>query len=310
MSVPTTATIIESCALLNLPPEILTSIFGVLAVHAPTTLFSAQRVCRKFQEVINSTPIGYKLYTTPLHLPTWTVDRTVNPLLASKFPLFFDLSLNLDFAWNHNVGSSGDPYEFHNPESVNFCPPWSPDSSVRSRWHRPEASWRRLMLTHYPITHMVLASIRKTIIAGEWVEFWEINLKETEFGHLTMGTYYDILMTFCRKSFHEFGGFTLFLHKTGDASTARWPETTLEPDFDVGERAYLESKLVDAPEQCVLMNCGWLSDREIDAATYGKPVKEYVPEPIVRDSVPTPKYLEHGDVGIAWDMVHNPDREA
>lgn len=278
-------------SLLELPLEILISIFDIVAWEAPTTLLCAQRVCNKFKEVCGSTKIQQELYILPRNsLPDPKIP-TINPLLTASFPLFFDLFTNLDFAWNHNVGSAGDPYEFHNSDSVTFCPPWSPDSSTRSRWRRPEASWRRLMLTHHPITRMTLACIRENTMIPTWIDFHRIDLERSEASYLTMGIYYDILMIHCGKGFHEHGGFTLFPYKAAEFASVTWPKTSLYPDFCGDIRAEIEKKLADAPTECVLMNFGFVSVRELDPATYGKPVKEYVPDPIQKDKVPEAVYL-------------------
>lgn len=126
---------------------------------------------------------------------------------------------------------------------------------------------------------------------SEWIDFLEIDLNKSEYGYLTMGMYYDIIMTYCGKALHENGGFTLFPHKSVGVESVAWPRSSLDPDFSIDVRSEIEANLVDASTECVLMNFGLVSVGELDPATYGKPVKEYIPDPIQEDEVPVAIYL-------------------
>ncbi|OTA99669.1 hypothetical protein M426DRAFT_27276 [Hypoxylon sp. CI-4A] len=193
--------------LLDIPNEILISIFEALATIDLQSLVISQLVNRRFHLLIqdaifniqNSSVAGKQVVPE---------ETGINPLWITKFKGLFNttdcftseekkrlayLSLNGDYTLPFRRLS------------------WAQTTDGRETYIRPEASWRNLSLTfgRAPITHLdVVKSYSGS--GGDLVHYYQVDLPQSG---MMMGLFYDILL--CNKATYgrETGGWEFIVGK-------------------------------------------------------------------------------------------------
>ncbi|KAF2656964.1 hypothetical protein K491DRAFT_714862 [Lophiostoma macrostomum CBS 122681] len=130
------------------PLEIVELLEQIL-LHLPQRdLLLAQRVCRRWHAVINSSKhIQQALYLLPLPTVITASQPASNPLLASAFAGYFKL-----LAWEEFSGT--------------YTSTWASMllHSTEKRWQqrfiREEANWRRMLVTQPPVPHVDIVDQR------------------------------------------------------------------------------------------------------------------------------------------------------
>ncbi|KAJ9657944.1 hypothetical protein H2198_004028 [Neophaeococcomyces mojaviensis] len=231
--------------LLTLPTELLAQLLVTIAENNLLYLLSIQQVCKTFRDLIrNNHTLQLLLYLTPSESQIDCQIQTINPILFSRFELFFDLSRQEPWVWLPPTSDSDcPPSRFHD-----FLPPWSSRNKICRSWNRPEASWRRMLISRARITKVYLASAFMSS-TSEQLTFSCLDLRHTPLTYLTMGLYYDIVLTHCRRSLHEYGGWTIVLNKSYHGAEGWWPRNI--EDFLEFAPTTLESRLQDAPGEAV-----------------------------------------------------------
>ncbi|KAI9371145.1 hypothetical protein BJX61DRAFT_535034 [Aspergillus egyptiacus] len=135
-------------------PELLECILGHLPMR---DLLHAQRVCRHWNELIQSPTLQKKLFFLPARTgpqPQENQAVDINSLLQEVFPCFIGELFTLD--WGNADDEEDDAYEGR----IQRAPECGLDSIERQDWYtcetkrravlRPEASWRRMFPSHPP----------------------------------------------------------------------------------------------------------------------------------------------------------------
>ncbi|OCK73612.1 hypothetical protein K432DRAFT_430496 [Lepidopterella palustris CBS 459.81] len=203
-------------------PELLEIILLALDTRS---LLLAQRISTHFLAVITLSPrIQHKLFFRPRpvssklfphHIspspsPSTETSWILNPLLALHFPLFF--LPKHPSSW----------YDLPTYDSFGLLP-WAESEELRERFMRPEASWRRMLVTQPPSTRLgvvktVSSRGRERGVAG-WVE------AEGDRG-VTMAMLYDIALAFV--SWHRVSSFGTQVHNPPSSPSKFSPGITLQ----------------------------------------------------------------------------------
>ncbi|GIC91570.1 F-box domain protein [Aspergillus udagawae] len=121
----------ESQRLVLSTPELLE--YVLLYLDVQSLLTSAQRVCRSWTRLIQTSPrLQQALFFKPIP-PEWCPEKLINPLLARHFTGLLPASM--------------DPYGVRDGSLRH---PWSKQSDRCQKFFRREASWRRMLVQQPP----------------------------------------------------------------------------------------------------------------------------------------------------------------
>ncbi|KAL4902054.1 hypothetical protein BDW74DRAFT_66850 [Aspergillus multicolor] len=161
-------------------PEILE---GILLHLDMETLLLAQRTCRTWRAVIQSSPALEKaLYMAPAHSfladDAQKREMTCNPLLARKFPQLFP-----------TIRDSNKPKVRRERNTTIFTGLHMLEPNKLESYIRPEASWRRMLVQEPPVKTIAVF----TATYG-WATSYSIYEIEAGAKGLTMGAYFEYMI--------------------------------------------------------------------------------------------------------------------
>ncbi|KAF4230188.1 hypothetical protein CNMCM6805_000823 [Aspergillus fumigatiaffinis] len=137
----------ESTRLVLSTPELLENVLFYLDVQSLLT--SAQRVCRSWTRLIQTSPrLQQTLFFKPIP-PEQCRGKLLNPLLARHFTGLLPALM--------------DPYGVRD---CSLRQPWSKQSDRRQKFFRREASWRQMLVQQPPAS---LAYIEASHSRGDWI---------------------------------------------------------------------------------------------------------------------------------------------
>ncbi|GFF86609.1 hypothetical protein IFM61606_05443 [Aspergillus udagawae] len=137
----------ESQRLVLSTPELLE--YVLLYLDVQSLLTSAQRVCRSWTRLIQTSPrLQQVLFFKPIP-PERCPEKLINPLLARHFTGLLPASM--------------DPYGVRDGSLRH---PWSEQADRRQKFFRREASWRRMLVQQPPAS---LAYVETSHSHGDWI---------------------------------------------------------------------------------------------------------------------------------------------
>ncbi|KAF7915021.1 uncharacterized protein EAE98_011344 [Botrytis deweyae] len=150
-------------------PETLTKILSHLDIK---TLLLSQRVSRQWAELIQTSPHLQECLF--FKNATRNTEVTLNPLLAEKFPAWFN---TIEEEPSNQVGHQ----VFNKLE-------WASSPDVAMAYQRSDASWRRMLLRQPPLEEMLIDYTR---IDKQGLFFWDVKVAKKE--GIRMGLAYDYM---------------------------------------------------------------------------------------------------------------------
>lgn len=163
-------------SILDIPPELLNSIFEYLGTADLVSLLKSQRVCRRFQSASR-----HALHYLATH-PTATEAVLSNAVIQKRF------------SWILNYTPKGTgAYYGDCPESAFRKLPWAMNPVTRAQYLRPEASWRSLSVTwgSLPVKQLEIINLGRGYRRAN-LDYFYIDVPVSG---LTLGAYYDLLLS-------------------------------------------------------------------------------------------------------------------
>ncbi|RDW63038.1 uncharacterized protein DSM5745_10149 [Aspergillus mulundensis] len=163
-------------------PEILEMVLAQLDMR--TLLTSAQRVCHSWASLAAQSPVLQRaLFFTPIKdANEWGMnEKMLNPLLTEAFPSIFP-----------------DPPKDEDDKEKRFnfrfsdLPIATLEGEARARFIRPDASWRRMLVSQPPMQDISLMHLRHGM-GGDSAECWRVPADTTHAG-LRMERLFEVLL--------------------------------------------------------------------------------------------------------------------
>ncbi|KAJ5158651.1 uncharacterized protein N7500_008302 [Penicillium coprophilum] len=162
-------------------PEILEMILA--RVDMRTLLTSAQRVCRRWVNLISQAPSIQKiLFFTPIKDSEWGVgEKTINPLLTEAFPSIFPAK------------DTGKHHEVHFSDLT-----MNKDTSTMFRFVRKDASWRKMLVQQPPVSDIGLLNVSHGMMGDHVVSSTisaDKKMQESGYHGIRMERLFELLLT-------------------------------------------------------------------------------------------------------------------